>query len=172
MLGCLYIVPNIKLGLLGIRSSMKTDSSLLGVCICKSSRNLYDNFCDIYMRDPPADDSVGVCSMLSRWMSMLLVREFFLEILLSEMQMMSNLVSTWLRSVFDSFMWAGNDEMFKCERESPCSFILVFLYSLMQGSHNLQHFLCDQRIYLDLSTLLGSLLYVNFLGSYSFRVSG
>ena len=30
MLGCLYVVPNIKLDLLGIRSSMKTDSSSLG----------------------------------------------------------------------------------------------------------------------------------------------
>ena len=41
--GCLYIAPNIKLGLLGI-SSMKTDSSSLGLCICKSSRTLHDNF--------------------------------------------------------------------------------------------------------------------------------
>ena len=49
MIGCLYIVPNIKLGLLGIRSSMKTDSSSLGLCIYKSSRTLYDIFCDIYI---------------------------------------------------------------------------------------------------------------------------
>ena len=49
MPGCLYIVSDIKLGLLGIRSSMKTDSSSLGLCICKSSRTLYDNFCDIYI---------------------------------------------------------------------------------------------------------------------------
>ena len=49
MLGCLYIVPNIKFGLLGIRNSMKTDSSSLGLCICKSSRTLYDNFCDMYI---------------------------------------------------------------------------------------------------------------------------
>ena len=36
LLGCLYIVPNIKLGLLGKRSSMKTDSSSLRLCICQS----------------------------------------------------------------------------------------------------------------------------------------
>ena len=43
---------------------------------------------------------------------MLVVREFFLEILLSDMQMMSNFESTWLRSVFNSVIWADNDEMF------------------------------------------------------------
>ena len=63
-------------------------------------------------------------------MSMLVVREFFLEMLL-DIQMMSNLVSTWLRNAFNSFTWADNDEMFKCKREKSCSFILTFLYSLM-----------------------------------------
>ena len=64
MLGCLYIVPSINLGLLGIRSSMKTDSRSTWLCICKSSRTLYENFCDKYMSDLPADDSVGVCLIL------------------------------------------------------------------------------------------------------------
>ena len=63
MLGYLDIVPNTKLGFLGIRSSMKTDSSSLGLCICKTSCTLYDNFCDIYVSDLPADDSIGVCSI-------------------------------------------------------------------------------------------------------------
>ena len=43
---------------------------------------------------------------------MLVVREFFLEILLSDMQTMSNLVSTWLKSIFNSFILANNDEIF------------------------------------------------------------
>ena len=62
MLGCLYILPNIKLGLLGVRSSMKTDSSSLWICICKFSCTLYDSFCDIYMSDPPMERyGVSVC---------------------------------------------------------------------------------------------------------------
>ena len=45
MLRCLYVVPNIELVFLGIRiSSIKTDSSSLGLCICKSSCTLYDLF--------------------------------------------------------------------------------------------------------------------------------
>ena len=64
MLQCLYFVPNIKVGLLGIRSSVKTDSSSLGLYICKFSHTLYDSFCDIYMSDVPADDLAGVCSTL------------------------------------------------------------------------------------------------------------
>ena len=64
MLGCLCIVPNIKLGLLGIRGSMKTDFSSLWLCLCKSSCTLYGNFCDICVSSPPADDLVGVCSIL------------------------------------------------------------------------------------------------------------
>ena len=62
---------------------------------------------------------------------MLVFREFFLEILLSDMQMMSIFVSSWLRNVFNSFIWADNDEMFKCKREKSSSFSLTFLYSLM-----------------------------------------
>ena len=44
MLGCLWIVPNIKFSLWRIRSSVKTDFSSLGLCIFKSSHILYGNF--------------------------------------------------------------------------------------------------------------------------------
>ena len=52
------------LGLSRVRSSMKTDSSYLGLWICKCSRTLYDNFYDKYMSYPSADNSIGVCSIL------------------------------------------------------------------------------------------------------------
>ena len=46
--------------------------------------------------------------------------------------------------------------MFKCKRGKSCSFILIFCIHECQGSQNLQHFLCDQRRFLDPSTFLGS----------------
>ena len=46
------------------RSSIKTNSNFSGLYVCKSYCALYDNFVTYIMRDSPADDSVGVCSVL------------------------------------------------------------------------------------------------------------
>ena len=69
------------------------------------------------IRAPPAEASVGVCSILYPGILMLLVSGFFCESLLSVMHIISNLVSRRLRKVTSSLMCEDNDNIFKCNNE-------------------------------------------------------
>ena len=55
---------------------------------------------DIYIRVPPADDSVGVCSKVYPGMSKFVVTGLFWDSLLSEIHNMSTLAVSKLRNIF------------------------------------------------------------------------
>ena len=78
------------------------------------------------IKAPPAEASVGLCSILYPGILMLLISGFFCEILLSVMHIISNLVSRRLRKVISSLMCEDNNEIFKCSNEKLCCFILIF----------------------------------------------
>ena len=78
---------------------------------------------------PPAEASVEVCSILYSEILMLLVSGFFCERLLSVMHIISNMVSRRLRKVTSSLLCEDNDDIFKCNKEKSCCFILIFLNS-------------------------------------------
>ena len=62
--GCSQTALIKRLFLLGISTSVNTDSSSLGQYIGKSFWGLHERFWEIQIKVPPAEDSVGVCSIL------------------------------------------------------------------------------------------------------------
>ena len=91
--------------------------------ILKALRNIYQS---------PAEDSVGVFSMLQPDKSMLVVRGFFVELLLSEMHIISSFWLIRLRKFLKSLMWDEIEEIFKwIIDKSFCTIIFIFLNSGM-----------------------------------------
>ena len=129
MVGCLQVVPFTKLGLSGNKSSIKTDSSFLGQYICRSFHTLYCSVWDTNIKAPPAETTVGLCSILYPVILMLLMSWFFCKSLLSIMHIITNLVSRRSRKVTSLLMCEDKDDMFKCNDEDSCCFILIYLNS-------------------------------------------
>lgn len=105
-------------------TSMKTDSSCFGLCICISHFEVdskYRNW--MYSKQPPDLDSVGVSFILLPGTSIFVVRESFLVILLLYMEMKSNSFSRYWKRVLNSLMWSGKDNIFRKIAEKSVSSI-------------------------------------------------
>lgn len=105
-------------------TSVKTDSSCFGLCICISHFEVdskYSNW--MYSKQPPDLDSVGVSFILLPGTSIFVVRESFLVILLLYMEMKSNSFSRYWKRVLNSLMWSGKDNIFRKIAEKSVSSI-------------------------------------------------
>ena len=91
---------------------MKIDSSCLEQYMFRSLCSLWEILSEIYINEPPALDYVGVCSKLYPWMLILVVKELFLVILLSDIQIMSNLVM--LRNSLSLSICRTREDIFRC----------------------------------------------------------
>ena len=128
--GCLQTTLIKWLFLLGISTSINVDSNSLGQYIWRSFLDLYERFWKIYIKVPPAEDSVGVCSVLKHGRSMLVVCVCFVEILLSERHIISTLWLTRLRKVLKSSICAEMEEMFQGRMGKTCC---LFIFSFLQS---------------------------------------
>ena len=91
---------------------MKIDSSCLEQYMFRSLCSLWEILSEIYINEPPALDYVGVCSKLYPGMLILVVKELFLVILLSDIQIMSNLVM--LRNSLSLSICRTREDIFRC----------------------------------------------------------
>ena len=91
---------------------MKIDSSCLEQYMFRSLCSLWEILSEIYINEPPALDYIGVCSKLYPGMLILVVKELFLVILLSDIQIMSNLVM--LRNSLSLSIFRTREDIFRC----------------------------------------------------------
>ena len=101
---CFQIVPRTPPGRCGLSISINIDSSYFWLQIFRSLLILQLIFSEMYIKGPPALDSVRVCSLLQPGMLMLMVRRLCLDILLSDIQIRSKLTLSKLRNHFSSCM--------------------------------------------------------------------
>ena len=92
---------------------MKTDSSCLEQYMFRSLRSLSEILSQIYINYPPALESFRVCSKLYPGMLILVVKELFLVILLSDIQIMSNVVLIKLRNSLSLSMCRARQDIFR-----------------------------------------------------------
>ena len=93
---------------------MNVDWSSIGEYIWRSLRNFYKSFSDMYISVPPAEASVGVCSILYPSMLSLVVTRFLCDSLLSDIQIISVLLDGKLRNISRSSICDESEDMFKC----------------------------------------------------------
>ena len=100
--------------LLGIIIFMNVDGSSIGEYIWRSLRNFYKSFSDMCISVPPAEASVGVCSMLYPRLLSLVVTRFLCDSLLSDIQIISALLDSKLKNISRSSICDESEDMFKC----------------------------------------------------------
>ena len=99
---------------------MKIDSSCLEQYMFRSLCSLWEILSEIYINEPPALDYIEVCSKLYPGMLILVVKELFLVILLSDIQIMSNLVLIKLRNSLSLSICRAREDIFRCMTVSYC----------------------------------------------------
>ena len=124
--GCLLIQPIIIFGLFGKIASTKIDSRWCDLYILRSFLGWHKYFL-IYKRAPPADDSVGVCSITLSFRFMLVVGVIPFINLDSAMPIKSNSVWSWLIKCLKLSNCLGRKPTFRWNNEE-LHFSYLWLY--------------------------------------------